>query len=245
MRAEFEEYVVKGRQMYGMSFDFLITDPVAEDWYGPENQEMIERRWCVDNIKPGMVAADCGAHHGIMTLLFSKLVGPDGFVYSYEILPDNAEIVRRNVELNRLVNVEVFPYGIGDTVMNTLALSHHGNGVASSSGDVSVSIVPLDLQFGRKRQVHFLKIDVEGSELAALRGARETIKEHRPLIDLEVHNFLFKDPRSVLVGIFEFLAEGWAIEVSDNQNPTEPIDWKADLDRLSAMFNPHIFFKPI
>ena len=53
-------------------------------------------------VKQGMTVIDVGAHIGYHTLLFAKCVGPSGHVFSFEPLPENFALLRKNVELNCL-----------------------------------------------------------------------------------------------------------------------------------------------
>ncbi|UVK53894.1 FkbM family methyltransferase [Mesorhizobium sp. AR02] len=240
----FQEYVARARRAYGFSIDFLITDQVAQDWYGPQNQEMIERLWCVENLRPGMVAVDCGAHHGMMTVLFANKVGPQGFVHAFELLPLNANVISRNVVLNGLANVRVVPVGVGEFSSTHRAETQQGNAVLRSGGDATVRLVSLDEEFGERVKIDFLKLDVEGGELPALRGARKTLAYSRPLIDLEIHSFLFADPEKEVAAIFNELGPKWRFGVSDNQSPIEDMGSVPDIQRVARMFNPHVFLTP-
>ncbi|RWI98824.1 FkbM family methyltransferase [Mesorhizobium sp.] len=242
--ALFQEYVARDRKAYGFSIDFLITDQVAQDWYGPQNQEMIERLWCVENLRPGMVAVDCGAHHGMMTALFAKRVGPQGLVHAFELLPANANVITRNVALNRLGNVRVVPAGVSEFSSVDRAQTQQGNAVLHNEGDAIVRLVSLDEEFGGRIKIDFLKLDVEGCELAALRGARKTLAHSRPLIDLEIHSFLFADPEKEVAAIFDEVGPKWRFGVSDNQSPIEDMGSAPDIQRIAGMFNPHVFLTP-
>lgn len=51
-----------------------------------------------------------------------------------------------------------------------------------------VDVRPLDALVRRSGRVVLIKIDVEGSEVAALRGAGATLKEHRPVLVIEAHD---------------------------------------------------------
>ena len=72
-------------------------------------------------VKPGSVVLECGAHHGAHTILLSKWVGDQGKVIAVEPMPENAAIIRRNIELNGLTNVTVVEKMVG-----AHRVSHHG-----------------------------------------------------------------------------------------------------------------------
>jgi ubiquinone/menaquinone biosynthesis C-methylase UbiE len=97
----FTPYVAKDRVFRDFHFDFHIVNEVAKLWYdGSPNQSMPEREWCVSHIKKGMTVVDCGAHHGIMSLIFADAVGPTGMVIAYQALLSNAKVAQENARLN-------------------------------------------------------------------------------------------------------------------------------------------------
>jgi len=77
--ANFQPYIAKGRRVGDYVFDFHIEDLNAQEWYGVSaDQSSSERAWCHEQIEPGMNILDCGAHHGMMTVLFSHWTGLRG-----------------------------------------------------------------------------------------------------------------------------------------------------------------------
>ena len=78
---DFTPYIARNRRVGGFTFDIWITDPVAEEWYGGESShDLPECVWLFSHILAGMKVADCGAHHGFLTIPLSKAVGPTGVV---------------------------------------------------------------------------------------------------------------------------------------------------------------------
>jgi hypothetical protein len=80
----------------------LILDLKTEKdyWLGtyePELQEAI-----VNLVNPGDTIYDIGANIGFMTLLFARRTGPQGHVYAFEALPENAARLNSNIEINAL-----------------------------------------------------------------------------------------------------------------------------------------------
>lgn len=203
-------YVASERRCGDLVFDFLIADSVAESWYDYPDQSLPERVWCREHIRPGNVIIDCGAHHGMMSVLFGLWTGPTGRVISYEILPWNAEVARENVKLNHLDNVEVRAVGAGERPERLTATTNDKNVIVGHAGliglegpTVEVEVVRLDDDLGRLKP-DFVKFDVEGSDLQALRGSRKLLRS-LPTVDLELHNLLFADRTKTLTEIFEIL----------------------------------------
>ena len=58
-----------------------------------------------NEIKKGDVVIDIGAHIGYYTVLFAKLVGPEGRVFAFEASPTNFKILKKNVDVNGYQNV--------------------------------------------------------------------------------------------------------------------------------------------
>jgi hypothetical protein len=79
-----------------------------------------------------------------------------------------------------------------------------------------------------------------------LRGAQRVVRQ-RPFIDLEIHNFLFRDRLSTSEQIFGILpAKNWKYEVlpTITDRATVPIEGALDFHWLSKFDNPHVFCTP-
>jgi FkbM family methyltransferase len=146
-------------------------------------------------VRPGMVALDVGANVGAYSTLFGRWVGPSGSVFAFEPAPRIFQGLVRHIELNHLSAV-VRPIcsAVGE-VPATARLVVAGSAGESrlaiaSDGDartIPVPVTTIDEFCARERIApDFIKIDVEGSELAVLRGARETIRARRGKLALFV-----------------------------------------------------------
>jgi len=133
---------------------------------------------------PGMVALDIGANVGAYSILLGQWAGPSGRVYAFE--PSGAAFrgLVRHVSLNaqdgivQAVAVAVSDVdGNGDLIVAETAGESRLAGPSEAGATSSVPTTTIDAFCGRERlQPSFIKIDVEGGELAVLRGARETIR---------------------------------------------------------------------
>ena len=187
--------------VYDTDLHFYIGDPIGEFWYS-HFEPMTELGWIFEHLRPGDLLVDCGAHHGIISLLAAKKCGAN--VIAVEASPSSVEILRRNVQLNQ-ATVRVIHAAVSDRDGKVGFSNDSCGSVDESDGAVIVDSVALDtLLTGTSPRV--LKIDVEGAELQALRGARKTIHTLRPILDLEVHSAMFSEPLSVISAIFEDLA---------------------------------------
>lgn len=249
----FHPYIARDRVLEPYTFDFHIEDETARLWYdGSPSQWMPERQWCLEHIREGFNILDCGAHHGMMAVLFAKKTGAAGKVIAWEALPSNAVVIQKNVALNGLTNVIVRPFGIG-AQRASLAFDRNAGNVVVKKEDAGVEpgaketieIVALDDDIDPKMHVDFMKIDVEGSDLDALKGARRVLSQ-RPIIDLEIHNFLFGDREGTLREIFAILdGYGYAYEVLPEVfSDIVKIEGTIDLAWLAQHDNPHVFCIP-
>lgn len=135
----------------------------------------------------GCVALDVGANAGCYSLLLGQWAGAEGKVFAFEPAPATFAGLSRHIELNQLCGI-VTPVqaAVSDScsVASFLAHDHQGMnrlvGQGEANDDAQVVEVPtitIDEFCAREKILpDFIKIDVEGFELAALRGARETIK---------------------------------------------------------------------
>jgi hypothetical protein len=65
-------------------------------------------------VRGGTVAIDAGANIGLFTIPLARAAGRSGRVMAFEALPSNVELLKRNIALNGLANVDVFPVAAGD-----------------------------------------------------------------------------------------------------------------------------------
>ena len=145
---------------------------------------------------PGAVVIEAGANMGAFTVPLAKAVGPQGMVYAFEPQLMVFQQLCANIALNDLVNVQAFNAGCGAEpgMMHVLrpkpdAVSNFGGySLEKLKGEQGpkVRIEKLDDVIDPPR-LTLLKADVEGMEIHVIRGAAGLIKQHRPLMYLEVH----------------------------------------------------------
>ena len=130
-------------------------------------------------IEPGDTVIDIGANVGYYTLLMSRLVGPTGRVYAAEPSPSIRARLERHLELNRVENVVVLPFGISNrTEERYLQLSSESNcGDAHFVDDPAFANIEGRLPLRRLTDVvppqdlartRLIKVDVEGMEMSVL-----------------------------------------------------------------------------
>lgn len=150
-------------------------------------------------IEPGSVVWDVGANIGFYTLIASRLVGDAGRVVAFEPLPANCAAIRQNLALNGITNVEIVDIALGDQV-GSATLNVYGTSTLAKLDDpeqaapgrtlrdqIEVPVSTLDAQLRSFPAPALVKMDIEGTEAAALRGAKALLGEVRPTLVCELH----------------------------------------------------------
>ena len=132
----------------------------------------IREEWAIgvmkDLLRPGQTVVDVGANIGFYVLLESLKVGPSGKVYAIEPVPDNYELLRRNVDLNQRGNIEMHRCAVGDKPGRAqMHLSHLRNwhamtAVHATGRVIDVEVVTLDAFLEGKPSPSLVRMDVEG-----------------------------------------------------------------------------------
>lgn len=167
---------------------WIVGSSIHRCWMGL--YEYRKQRLISHAVQPNRVFYDIGANVGFYTLLGSVLVG-SGKVVAFEPLPRNLGYLRQHLALNHIQNVEVLELAVSDE--NAGASfddeSTGSMGHLSGSGRIKVQTAALDslLRQGRILPPDYIKMDIEGGELRALRGAEQCIRQYRPQVFLATH----------------------------------------------------------
>ncbi len=152
-------------------------------------------------VKPGDSVIDIGANVGVYSKILSELVGPEGHVYSIEPFPPTFEILCYNVRILRLDNVEPINVAISDSeAVVTMVLPYDSSGaethyrafIVKDHADTrkemtNVQATTIDSRFLRTPgTISFIKCDVEGHELACIKGAAKFLAWSQPAWLIEV-----------------------------------------------------------
>lgn len=148
-------------------------------------------------VKGSSAVLDVGANIGIFTLLAAKGAGPSARILAFEPVPSTFAQLKKNVELNHSANVECLPAAAWDSVTRLRMacddpLGHcgiYGVDVRGREGsEVEVDALTLDgvAEAHQLSKVDAIKLDIEGAELRALRGATGLLRRDKPKLLLEV-----------------------------------------------------------
>jgi len=153
--------------------------------YEPEETELIKSL-----LKPRWRCMDIGANIGYFTILMAKKCR---YVHAFEPEPSNFELLRKNIALNKLDNVDSKMEAVSDGLgVRTLYLSGASHGMHRlykskhcTFGEMRVDTVQLDDY--KYPTINFMKIDIEGAEYGALLGMVELLLRDKPIIVMEFH----------------------------------------------------------
>lgn len=138
-------------------------------------------------------ALDIGANIGNHALFFSKIFSS---VHAFEPNPQVIARLRRNIEANRAGNISVHEFGLSsECAVLPFRCNDDGNaGMGKFLDTDAAGAAKLEVRRGdavvqdcNLDAIDFIKIDVEGHEISALKGLRETIEEHQPVVAFEFH----------------------------------------------------------
>lgn len=167
---------------------------IAELMWGLEFEKK-ERDFVSHNLMPGMHVVNIGANVGLYALMASKLIGLSGKVYAFEPSGETFSVLKKNIELNRCINIISENMALSDFSGSLLLRSDplapaadghryvekiDATNTEASDGEV-VQCKTLDSYWNEDPErsvlsIDMMIIDVEGAELSVLKGAVETIQ---------------------------------------------------------------------
>jgi FkbM family methyltransferase len=173
------------------------------------------------NYGDGVFAIDCGAHIGVHTVEWSRLMTDWGWVLAIEPQERLYYALAGNVALNNCFNAQAIRAAVGNTdgVINIPKLdflqpARYGSlelkqrpGTESIGQKVSydaanlVQTPAIRLDSLSLSRIDLIKIDVEGMELETLEGAQASLQKHKPILIVEI----IKSNRAKLSGFLERL----------------------------------------
>jgi FkbM family methyltransferase len=207
------------------------------------------RRRLVEFLKPGMKVVDVGAHIGYFSLVAARQVGPAGTVWAFEPVPENYELLRKNIERNRYTNVVAVSKAIANrSGPLPLFLSGMVSGAHSvvrdqwSRGQVMVSATTLDefLMSVGWPHIDLVKMDIQGCEMMALQGATQFLTRNRPLkliVEFWPAGLAASgtDPREFLAHLSRIgFKVMWALKRTGHLKPVDPDEVIEVADRVGV-----------
>jgi FkbM family methyltransferase len=162
----------------------------------PEVYEPELTNFLVNQVKRAATVLDIGAHVGLHTLMFSRRVGVEGRVLAVEASPANAKLLHKHLDWNDCRNVQVIEAAIGDREGQAAFTFRpdptdpggFANSLAYDIGGETATIpVTMIDTVCAGCEPDLIKIDIEGAELLALRGAHKTLARSAPTLVVAIH----------------------------------------------------------
>jgi FkbM family methyltransferase len=152
-------------------------------------------------IEPGQgdVVIDAGACFGDTAVYFAETIGAGGRVYAFDPLPAHQAVIGLNVAQNGLEDrVVPVPLAVSDrtwgTALSAAAVSQPGDvaqpgfSLRDAENDIPMTSIDDYVQEHEVPRVDFIKMDIEGHELAALVGAQRVIAAFRPRLAISLYH---------------------------------------------------------
>jgi FkbM family methyltransferase len=187
------------------------------------NQYFFERDGVRIAPEPGDHVIDGGVFHGDMAVRMAAEVGTSGYVYGFDPVDFHCDLAAHNTAANAAGSAptKIFRCGLSDADVDgaKVSIKNLMPGYRLESGIATRSIDSL-VRAGEIERVDFIKLDVEGSEMAALRGAVATMERFRPKLAISLyHNErdLFKIPLylSRTLPDYEFYLDHYTIHAEE------------------------------
>lgn len=187
-----DKVVKKKKNLYEVkNYTIDCLHIIHETW--TDEQYLLKGR-CEPNL--GDVVISAGALCGETSIWFADKVGEEGKVYAFEPYEKFAKIIKSNVKRNNLEQIiKVINAGLWEEDTNIYFTPVNsnlaGSFVCSDQGKMKVPVVTIDtfVKTEKIERVNFIKMDVEGAELNALKGATNTILKFKPKLAISIYHY--------------------------------------------------------
>jgi FkbM family methyltransferase len=188
----------------GISLRLVPRGAIAGDFWVGLRCETHEVTFILSVLEPGMIFFDVGANAGLFAISAAKYIGGKG-VFAFEPCSSTYELLKQNIMLNHLSDINVVRTALGDSVgkgvmqinargkdgLNTLGNATHPDSQVVGHEEVRITTVDVFMNERNVPRVDVMKVDIEGAELMFFRGARNLLERtDAPLILYEGFGFL-------------------------------------------------------
>ncbi|WP_455717659.1 FkbM family methyltransferase, partial [Anaerosporobacter sp.] len=134
-----------------------------------------------------------GSFQGETTVWLASCVKEEGRVFAFEIDNTNIKTINRNIHRNHFEDrVQIINKGLWDenTVLYLDENSFSTKCLEEGSSQKMARVIQIDsyMKKNRVEKVDFIKMDIEGAELRALKGAAKTIQQFKPKLAICVYH---------------------------------------------------------
>jgi FkbM family methyltransferase len=167
-----------------------IVDCLALDYYLFRGQYFYSKDGVDISPELGDTVIDGGACTGDTAIVFSNAVGSNGHVYAFDPVADHLKILEHNIKQFPNKNVKVMPFGLGNKniIANPISLGQYAPGFSSDGQLVPLCSIDNLVNAKEIQKIDFIKLDIEGAEMDALQGARESIERFKPKLAISLYH---------------------------------------------------------
>lgn len=186
--------IIQQKDVIPNGVQFEVTNEIEEWRVNSLDDEQEFLKELIDSLHPEDVFCDIGCCIGIFSI---HAAAHCRLVYGVEPDPGFLKRIERNIKLNHIKNITTLPLAISDKAGEVVLYTDGIDGRSPSlenlgqKSEVQVQCSSLDILI-EENQIQYpdiLKIDIEGAEYHALKGAQNLLRSNKPprLIFLEVH----------------------------------------------------------
>jgi FkbM family methyltransferase len=196
-------------------------------------------------LRTGDVALDIGARWGTYTSFLARVVGPAGLVHAFEPNRQHSEALRAIARASRNVHVHLFALS-DEAGSTTLHIPVFGDRASDGLASLALPTAPhVTIQIERRRlddlpleRIDLIKCDVEGHELAVLRGGEATLRRLEPPVLVEIEQrHAGADVEATLDYLRGLGYSGYAV----HRNGLRPVaEFDVERDQLAVLEREHV-----
>ncbi|MDJ0510715.1 MAG: FkbM family methyltransferase [Crocosphaera sp.] len=178
--------------------------------------------WLSSYIEPGDTILDIGASFGTISIPLAKIVGAEGHIYSFEPARKTHNFLQQIIEINSINNISVVKAAISEEPGTCEFVEYLNSDSFSWASETSTLNTPTrksdfdcltyevqvttidDFVATHKITPNAMKIDIEGFELYALQGGKQTLEKYLPYLCIDIHPDV-KTGKTALLGVEPFL----------------------------------------
>jgi FkbM family methyltransferase len=192
----------------GLSNDYIFKKALENGIHEEHFVDLINKL-----LLPTDIALDVGGNIGTHSLILSKKLFK-GHVYTFEPQSLVFSILQNNLLLNSCNNVTPYRFAISDKNHSTISMqpfSYNKKSINNAALQIDLDGAMGDLTLTRTldsfnfKKIDFIKMDIQGSELLAIKGAKKLLSEHKPIIFIEMEEQYLRDLGSSTKELMETL----------------------------------------
>ena len=227
----------------GFENDFIYRSALANGSHEPHFDQIVEQL-----VGDDAVVLDVGANIGTHSIRLSRKVCR-GTVHAFEPQSLVFSILQKNLQLHRCDNVRPYRFAVAELDNAVLAMepfsfsakaiNNGGLRVDRRGGGAGDLVLSQRLDSFAFPRVDFIKMDIQGSEVDALRGAVDLLRRTRPVLYVEIEEVHLKALGSSSKELIEMLfGMGYALYRIQTEYPNDhlciPIERADDFERTKA-----------